>query len=495
MGVGLCLIFLLWFCSGIVLMYHEYPGVTNADRLAHEPALDPSRITLSPAEAYARLPTSVATNGTPDQARLMAVHGRPAYRFRDASVESTIYADNGEMQDDFSREFCLEVAAAWTGRAPNEAMVKAQTTPDQWTVSGEFAAVRPLLKFSWPAGEEVYVSQITGDVVQFTTRKTRMWAYFGAIPHWLYFTPLRTHGALWSRTVIWASGLGALASLIGIVIAVWVYSPGKRYRRAGSSSSIPYSGQKRWHMILGLTFGVLACTWSFSGMLSMDPFPQSQGTADEPEPSVALASALEGDPVPMSAFAARSPREALLQVDSGFKVKELQLISFAGAPLYLATAAPGQTRLIPVAGGRETGTQSEFPHEQIIGVLSEAARPARVTEVRTVTQYESYYVDRHYRLPLPAIFLRLNDPEHSTFYVDPKTARIVQSYTSRSRANRWLYHGLHSMDVPWLYSHRPAWDIVVLTLLAGGASLCVTALVLAWRVLGRKLGAIPEERT
>jgi hypothetical protein len=185
-------------------------------------------------------------------------------------------------------------------------------------------------------------------------------------------------------------------------------------------------------------------------------------------------------------------------VNSGFNVKELELISFAGAPLYLATAAPGQTRLITIAGGPETGPQSvpeiEFARDRIVGVLREAARPARITEVRTVTQYESYYVDRHNRLPLPVIFLRLDDPEHSTFYVDPKTARIVQSYSSRSRANRWLYHGLHSMDVPWLYSHRPAWDIAVLTLLAGGASLCVTALVLAWRVLGRKLGAIPEER-
>jgi hypothetical protein len=479
-------------------MYHEYPGVTEADRLAREPALDPSRVALSPAEAYARL----ATNGTPDHARLMTFHGRPAYRFRADSVASTVYADNGETQDDFSREFCLEVAAAWTGRLLDDAIVEAQTMPDQWTVSSEFAAVRPLLKFSWPdgdgVGEEVYVSQVTGEVVQYTTRKTRMWAYFGAIPHWLYFTPLRTHGALWSEIIIWASGLGAIASLVGIVIAVWVYSPRKRYRRAGTSSSIPYSGQKRWHMILGLSFGLLACTWSFSGMLSMDPFPQWQGTAAEPEPSIALASALEGEPAPMSAFAAKSPREALAQVNSGFNVKELELISFAGAPLYLATAAPGQTRLIPVSGEAKTGPQSvpeiEFARDRIVGVLREAARPAHITEIRTVTQYESYYVDRHNRLPLPVIFLRLDDPEHSTFYVDPKTARIVQSYSSRSRANRWLYHGLHSIDVPWLYSHRPAWDIAVLTLLAGGASLCVTALVLAWRVLGRKLGAIPEER-
>ena len=53
--------------------------------------------------------------------------------------------------------------------------------------------------------------------------------------------------------------------------------------------------------------------------------------------------------------------------------------------------------------------------------------------------------------------------------------------------SRWLYHGLHSLDFPWLYDYRPLWDIVVITFMLGGTALCVTSLILAWRVLGRKL--------
>jgi hypothetical protein len=49
---------------------------------------------------------------------------------------------------------------------------------------------------------------------------------------------------------------------------------------------------------------------------------------------------------------------------------------------------------------------------------------------------------------------------------------------------------LHSLDFPWLYNYRPAWDIVVITFMVGGTALCVTSLILAWRVLGRKLGLI-----
>lgn len=52
---------------------------------------------------------------------------------------------------------------------------------------------------------------------------------------------------------------------------------------------------------------------------------------------------------------------------------------------------------------------------------------------------------------------------------------------------RWLYHGLHSLDFPWLYNHRPLWDIVVITFMLGGTALCVTSVILAWRVVGRTL--------
>ena len=59
-----------------------------------------------------------------------------------------------------------------------------------------------------------------------------------------------------------------------------MYSPAKRYHFPEGSSSIPYAGQKRWHTMLGLIFGLVTCTWIFSGMLSMDPFGwESSGQA------------------------------------------------------------------------------------------------------------------------------------------------------------------------------------------------------------------------
>jgi len=95
---------------------------------------------------------------------------------------------------------------------------------------------------------------------------------------------------------------------------------------------------------------------------------------------------------------------------------------------------------------------------------------------------------------LPVIYARLNDRVGTRYYIDPKTARVVGTYSARGWVNRWLYHGLHSLNFPFLYNHRPLWDIVVITLMLGGTALCGTSLVLAWRVLARKLVSVARVR-
>jgi len=478
MGVCFCLLFLSWFASGIVLMYWDYPSVSAADRLNRSPALDASRIRLSPQEAYARLQNDIP----PDQVKLDMFDGQPVYRFRFDDAESVVSAEDGQELIEFPPEMTRRIASSWTGQPAAAAKVEENTEEDQWTVSGEFRDLRPLEKYTWPDGEEAYVSTVTGDVVQYTTRASRLGAYFGAIPHWLYFTPLRKHGEAWSRLVIWASGLATIVAILGISVGVWMYSPSKPFRYEGAPSSIPYTGQKRWHLVLGLIFGVLACTWAFSGMLSMDPFPGLQSGHSE-DAEARLADALRGTPPPLTAFDVKPPQEALVATGSDFRAKELQLTSFAGEPAYIAIAAPSRTRIVPVIGEPTGG----FDRDKIVELMRQGAKPASVVSVRLVGQYESYYRDRHNELPLPVIFVQLDDKEKSSYYIDPRSARIVQSYNANSRWNRWLYHGLHSIDLPWLYTHRPAWDIVVLTLLLGGTSLCVTSLLLAWQVLRRKL--------
>ncbi|HEY3044583.1 MAG TPA: hypothetical protein VGJ39_11185, partial [Vicinamibacterales bacterium] len=136
--------------------------------------------------------------------------------------------------------------------------------------------------------------------------------------------------------------------------------------------------------------------------------------------------------------------------------------------------------------------QPSFDPEQVINLVTKAAGRGALAEIRVLEQYDAYYLDRRRARPLPVILARLNDATSTRYYINPKTGRAVSTYSSRNWMNRWLYHGLHSLDFPWLYNYRPLWDIVVITFMLGGTALCVTSLILAWRVLGRTIGgAIP----
>ena len=104
-------------------------------------------------------------------------------------------------------------------------------------------------------------------------------------------------------------------------------------------------------------------------------------------------------------------------------------------------------------------------------------------------EYDAYYLDRRRERPLPVIYARMNDAVGTRYYIDPGTGRVVGNYSARGWVTRWLYHGLHSLDFPWLYKYRPLWDIVVILLMLGGTAICVTSIVLTWRVLARKIAA------
>jgi hypothetical protein len=104
----------------------------------------------------------------------------------------------------------------------SRASVEEITEVDQWTLQTRLGDLSPVFKYSWPNGDQVYVSQSSGEVVQYTTTASRIGAYLGPIPHWFYFTPLRKNGPQWSRVVIWSSGIGTIAAIIGVTIGVWM---------------------------------------------------------------------------------------------------------------------------------------------------------------------------------------------------------------------------------------------------------------------------------
>ena len=504
-GIALCLVFLLWFPSGIGMMYWGYPSVSAEDRLDHSPKLDPAKIVLSPEEAAEK----AGLQANAGQVRLNSFDGRPVYRFGGGGGRGgrggggrIIYADTGEEQTTVSVEMLDRIASNWTGRPFAEATKASVEEPDQWTVAGQLRN-RPVYKYSWPDGQQVYLNGTTGDVVQYTTFAKRVQAHLSAIPHWLYYTPLRKHQPQWLQFMIWSSIVGTVGAIIGIVVAVWMYSPRKKYRLEGQPTGVPYRGQKRWHWILGIVFGAATVTWTFSGLMTLGPFPivqrltqtaQRDGQRGEQQQEAAaadtgrgnrgggrggpqgIAGALRGR-VTMSDFSVH-PRDLLAKVPQ-LDVRELEWTSFAGAPLFNANLGGGKSQLLSPDGV----SLDRFSTNRITGIVKSAVPNPETLDIQVIHQYDLYYLDRNRERPLPVIRVLMNDAENTRYYIDPKSARVVSTYSNRNWVNRWLDSALHSLSFPFLYNHRPLWDIVVITFMLGGTALCVTSLVLAWRVL------------
>ena len=93
-----------------------------------------------------------------------------------------------------------------------------------------------------------------------------------------------------------------------------------------------------------------------------------------------------------------------------------------------------------------------------------------IAESQLLSDYDSYYYARGRERPLPVLRVKFADPDGTWFYIDPKMSQAVARFTHRQRVERWLYHGLHSLDFSFWYYNRPLWDIGMIVLSLGGLS-------------------------
>jgi hypothetical protein len=168
----------------------------------------------------------------------------------------------------------------------------------------------------------------------------------------------------------------------------------------------------------------------------------------------------------------------------GADVREVELIQIRGEPYLALREAAGGWRLLEASTLREQ--RAPFSTESLVALIKAAAPDSPVAEVSSLDRYDAYYYGRD-ALPLPVLRVKFDDRESTWVYIDPSMGRVVAQVTRRARVQRWLYHGLHSLDFPWLYDRRPLWDIVVVTLCLGGVSLSAIGLVLAGKRIARRL--------
>jgi hypothetical protein len=328
----------------------------------------------------------------------------------------------------------------------------------------------------------------------------------GAVLHWLYFTPLRRDANLWWHVVVWSSLAGTFMCGIGIFIGIWRYSLSGRFRLKRVPAHSPYAGWMKWHHYVGLVFGFFAGMWALSGALSLTPFPALRGSPT----TQAYREAATGGPIDLTPLTVERVRAVAAVVSRSFTPKELDFFQFRGEPYFVAYLPPSASEGPPwrnsdiaAATNRvidrkhvfvsalrpEAGTFQTFEKERMWDVARAAMPDVPMQDAAWINGYDTYYYDQKGFKSLPVLRVRYADPQETWLYLDPKHGVIASRYERASRWNRWLYHGFHSLDFPFMYYKRPLWDIVVILLSLGGIAASVTSAWPMWRRLVRHTSA------
>lgn len=440
---------LLWCLSGMVMLFVAYPSVSQDERLAHLPRIDWSHCCVidgaAPAQAAVRSATIEQLAGAA-VLRLRLVDAPP--RLIDLA--------NGRVLAGASRDDALAVAEAWGRPASILPLIR-----DQWTVGGEFNRARPFwrVRLAGPQATDLYVSRLSGEVVQRTTRASRVLNRMGAVPHWLYPTILRQYPRLWGQVVIWTSLAGVFLTLAGLYLGLLAWRP------FGDRRLSPFRGLMTWHHLTGLTAGVLTLIWVTSGLFSMNPW----GFLESPD-----------DPAP-ARLAGAPPRFA--EVQAALKS------AAARAP------AVGQMRLIPLAGhafvlaGDERLDAAGHPAPMAAPDLAAAgARLGEVAGQGAMTREDAYYFSHHEAVTLPVWRVLMRDGRR--YYLDPRSGALVAAFDAPAKGFRWLHEGLHRLDFVPGFRRGPVWAAVSLALLSLASLGVATGVWLGVRRIGLDLARL-----
>jgi uncharacterized iron-regulated membrane protein len=467
-GIVLCVLFAVWFVSGVVMMYVPFPSFRAEERVAVAAPIDWQQVRHGPHEVLARLGAPAA----PESMRLEMTGREPVYRIELEDGRRAWSAATGEEIRPAGERRAMEIAAAMTGSPAQSATA---VDHDQWVVTRAYARIAPFWRVRMDDGKgtDIYVTQKTGEVVQNTDRQERFWNWLGAVPHWIYFEFLRVYQEPWRQVVIWTSGIGILGSILGVWIGILRVRLKRRY--AGGSTS-PYRGWMKWHHVAGLVGGVFVITWVFSGWLSMSPFGGlPRGDAG------AIAERYVGEQ-----GARFAPTDLARLAATAAGARELRFVHIGGAPVILAVGGDGRKQALDGATAeRVTPTIPEIERRAMAAVEG-----GRLVGAELLSRHDAYWYatgdPRRDARPLPVLRLVFDDPHATWLHIDPATGELLGQTDSGGRGYRWLFSALHSFDLPLLLEHRWLRDTLMIVLSLAGLIVSVSGVVVGWRYLRRK---------
>ncbi|TKG94309.1 hypothetical protein EYV94_13580 [Puteibacter caeruleilacunae] len=459
-GSILSILFLVWFVSGIVLIFEGFPHADKEQNFHN----------LTPFTAQQFTTIKPPLQSWKGRVNLEMCDGKPIYRNYTKDGKQCIFdAKTLTTIDTFSEDYARRLVSA-TIKAPIE-KIEIINDFDSWIPWSHFEAYFPILKCYMNDSKHtiLYVSQKTGEIVQETNRAKRWAARCGAIPHWIYFKQIRLQRGLWIDLVIWLSFIGIIASITGIVVGF--------IRQKRGKGITPYKKPMyKWHHITGYIFGVFVFTFILSGFFSLARIPNWMVfVSEDQQPSISW-----NQPTDMSMHSTVAPAKIWDALKTKNNIRKITWKSIHNQPCFFVY---GNDYKVPEVYVMKDDSIYQKPllTKTTVENLANRYLNGQPYELCVQNKYDNYYNSTSKRfLPLPVYKLKIDNEAQTWLYIDPKTGEEIRRYSKNNRLQRWLYQGLHKFNLKWFDSSTDWLRKLLLILLSlGGIVVSVTGVWLS----------------
>lgn len=470
LGIGIGLVMLLWTLSGVIMMYKPYPELNRWEALELKDTIRVSDCCVVPDSPILR-------SDSFSSLRVEMFNGYPVLRMtnQERRLLSLDLSSGGSFHSVDERTADAIAGDFVQSHYGDSAIIARETIDnDQWTVYSSYNPHRPLYRYTIddPSGSQIYVSSLSGEIVQLTTAEQRFWGYLGAVIHWLYPTVLRQHTTVWSQLVIWLTLIGIFLTVTGVYIGL------RQFRQRTNRRMSPYRGLNLFHHYAGLVFGLFILTWVVSGLFSMNPWGALEGEGAR----------LESERLSGGALTWSDIEPILHRLDTSTLPPDSVVLEFF--PLLGQINAVAYTR-----DGNKVRLNADTLTEEgmeltDIEEVAEALRPGEKRQsLQLLSEADRYYYVHHEPLEFPVYKVSFDDEQQRLYYLSAADGRIQLKIDADLRLYRWLFYALHRGDFSSLARSRPVWDLFMLALLAGVSVITATGTYMGWRRLktGRRL--------
>lgn len=418
-GIPLALMFISWYVSGIVMLYHQFPRLTPSTTPVGE--ADASQIK----QLWEEVPDTfknckISFSGN----HLLATVDNQLIR-----GYSPTLSDLKAIADSFGTEI--------------EEIDTLQDI-DKWIPFNRLTSHLSIYKIVGSDKSFTYISSKTGELLQHNTLSGRRWAWVGALPHYVYITPLRRDSKLWSDTVIWMSGLCTISVIFGLIIAI-------RFLLKTHKFKIFTRKTWNWHYSWGLFFGVGMLAFIFSGMMSLAKIPDW---------------IIKSKPIPDTATLICKDNVDITYIPGSFGI-----ININATPIPTIRVTKGEeSAVLPI----NHESKLDFSPEVMSGIIT-VQTGEKVESIEKV-EYDVFYPQDD------SNGFKATTKNYTVYWNTEGYYRIM---TVKSKAQAICYRVLHTMNLPIINRVKWVHELFMWILLLGGLVIVGTGTILSVKYVSK----------